>query len=58
MTEWADCAVCNLTTDPDSRGPGDLNTGDCVVVGSVGDRSIVHHHCSDQGAPRSLDNWM
>jgi len=56
--EYADCDLCNMTTDPDADVPGVNQPGDVTVVRTENGFSLRHERCHRQGEPKSIKHWM
>jgi hypothetical protein len=58
-TQWANCEICNTTTNPhrEPYGPRD-NDAVSVVRDETGCRMLAHEYCLEEGAQGGLEQFI
>lgn len=57
-TEWAECAICSLSTDPTLEPPGDRDNTEVSLYDDGNGAYVAHDWCKKHGAITGLADYM
>jgi hypothetical protein len=57
-TEWANCEICNTTTNPNTDPYGPRDNEAVSVVRPDGDWLLAHDYCLEEGFQGGIEQFM